>query len=440
MAKARFLIKSKVEGNLSTVYLRLSGPDGLDIICTTPISVYPEYWDGKNEAFKQRILHNDQFTEDEKHDIEVIIRELKDYVMKALIKLDGVKPSRDWLKSVIDEYFKNREKKKNGGQETQKNETLRQYFRRFYDEAKEGTRLANTGRLYTYETLRGLRGTMLSIEMFIDKKKRKSDWQDITVDWYNDFLKFYYTRGCGANYVGKHIRNLKTVMHYAREEGLHQNFEIDRKSFKVLKEEVDNVYLTEAEVKAMYEKDLTETPVLEKVRDVFLAGVYTAQRYSDYSRINKGMIKEENGVKYIELVQNKTGEKCLIPIRPELETILKKYDYTLPKSFEQKVNENIKTVGQKCGIIEPITIELNKAGLKVKKTEPKYKLIKTHTARRTGVTLMYLAGVQPIDIMKISGHKTEKEFLKYIKVGKKETAMNLARHPYFLGNPLSIAK
>lgn len=432
MAKARFLVKSKVNGSLATVYLRLSGSDGLDIISSTPLSVYPEYWDGKNETFKQRILHTEQFTEDEKHDIEVKIRELKDYVMKALIKLEGAKPTKDWLKSVIDDFY--------GSRETKKVETLRQYFRRFYEEAKAGTRLSNTGRRYTYESLRGLRGTMLSYEMFMDEKKRKSNWQDITVDWYNEFLQFYYSRGCGSNYVGKHIKNLKTVMHYAREEGLHQNFEIDRKSFKVLREDVDNVYLTEAEVKAMYEKDLSETPVLAKVRDIFLAGVYTAQRYSDYSRISKEMVKEENGVKYIELVQNKTGEKCLIPVRPELETILSRYDYTLPKSFEQKVNENIKTVGQKCGIKELVTIELNKAGLKVKKTEPKYKLIKTHTARRTGVTLMYLAGVQPIDIMKISGHKTEKEFLKYIKVGKKETAMNLARHPYFLGNPLSIAR
>ena len=37
-------------------------------------------------------------------------------------------------------------------------------------------------------------------------------------------------------------------------------------------------------------------------------------------------------------------------------------------------------------------------------------LIKTHTARRSGCTNMYLAKIQPIDIMKISGHKTERNF------------------------------
>jgi hypothetical protein len=65
-------------------------------------------------------------------------------------------------------------------------------------------------------------------------------------------------------------------------------------------------------------------------------------------------------------------------------------------------------------------------------------LIKTHTARRTGCSLMYLAGIPVIDIMKVSGHKTEKEFLKYIKVGKEETAINLASHPYFNQSNLKV--
>ena len=39
---------------------------------------------------------------------------------------------------------------------------------------------------------------------------------------------------------------------------------------------------------------------------------------------------------------------------------------------------------------------------------------------------MYLAGIPSIDIMKITGHKTEVDFLKYIKVFKEETAMSLA--------------
>jgi integrase len=86
-----------------------------------------------------------------------------------------------------------------------------------------------------------------------------------------------------------------------------------------------------------------------------------------------------------------------------------------------------------------IEVEKIKGGLKVKSLVPKNDLIKTHTARRTGCTLMYLAGIPAIDIMKISGHKTEREFLNYIKTSKEETAQNLAKHPYFMGNSMRVA-
>jgi hypothetical protein len=41
--------------------------------------------------------------------------------------------------------------------------------------------------------------------------------------------------------------------------------------------------------------------------------------------------------------------------------------------------------------------------------------------------------------MKLTGHKTEKEFLKYIKVTKEQTAVNLLKNPYFKAH-LKIAK
>ena len=432
MATVKFFLRTKLD-KLAPVYMRITDTGGVNLIVKTSFKMVPSYWNEKKQTCKDNILDTKVFTKKKAKEIEDKFTELKDKILFESYDLKGP-VTLDWLNETVYKYF---------NKDVPKNETLRQYIDRFYNEAKAGTRLASVGttkRRYAYETLRSLKGTKLSFEMFEDETGRKSNFNDITIDWYNDFLAFYYKRGCGANYIGKHIKNLKTIMRQAREEGLHNNTEIERRSFKALSEPSESIYLTAKEVQAMYEKDLSDSPVLAKVRDVFLCGVYTAQRYSDYSRISKDMIKEEDGTKYIELIQQKTGEKCLIPMRPELETILSRYDYTLPKTFEQKINLNIKEVGKLCDIKEGIVTETYKSGMKVKKTTPKYKLIKTHTARRTGCTLMYLAGVQPIDIMKVSGHKTEREFLKYIKVGKKETAMNLARHPYFLGNPLSVAK
>ena len=46
---------------------------------------------------------------------------------------------------------------------------------------------------------------------------------------------------------------------------------------------------------------------------------------------------------------------------------------------------------------------------------------------------MYLAGIPTIVIMKITGHKTEKVFMRYIKITEEQTAMELMNHPYFAG-------
>ena len=41
---------------------------------------------------------------------------------------------------------------------------------------------------------------------------------------------------------------------------------------------------------------------------------------------------------------------------------------------------------------------------------------------------MYIAGIPTLSIMKITGHKTEKAFLKYIKISEEENAEILTKH------------
>lgn len=55
----------------------------------------------------------------------------------------------------------------------------------------------------------------------------------------------------------------------------------------------------------------------------------------------------------------------------------------------------------------------------------------SHTARRSFATNAYLAGLPPISIMKITGHKTESSFMKYIKISEKENAIQLKGHEFF---------
>jgi integrase len=61
----------------------------------------------------------------------------------------------------------------------------------------------------------------------------------------------------------------------------------------------------------------------------------------------------------------------------------------------------------------------------------KYELITSHVARRSFATNLYLVDVPSITIMKITGHKTEKSFLRYIRITQEENANKLLNHPFF---------
>ena len=451
MAASRFYTRVKGD-KLAPVYICFQhNADKTRYMIKTPYNVFTRYWSDKRQSLKPNLKFIDARDETKAKGTEKTLHDLRDFISTEHGKLTEP-ASKQWLIDTIDK-FRNIK--------APKVETLNQYIKRFISEAESGKRLAsagNTKKRYSNGSVRVLRGFMLSFNNFQGienpgikprgKHKKQPykplNWDDVNIDTYNDFVQYFYSRNCGANYIGKHIKSFKTIMRAAREDGLHNNMEVERRAFKTISEEVDHIYLTEAELKKLFDWKLSDdlTPLntglkpselsnLPVVRDVFLAGCYTAQRYSDYSRINKSNIRDINRTKYIELIQKKTGEKCIIPIRPELNMILKRYDYTLPKTFEQKVNTGIKIIADKAGITELIHVEKNRGGMKVKSDVKKCDLIKTHTARRTGCSLMYLAGIPILDIMKISGHRTPKEFLKYIRIGKEETAVSLAKHPYF---------
>ncbi len=451
MAAIKYIVKSVEKKRLASIYLRFVSSNDINIWVSIPLKVYPEYWSNKKEGFINKIAYDDLFTEAEKIGIEKELNDLRSFILSQYNESakTGFTLNREWLKSVIDKYF---------NKQVVVKENLNQYITRFIKEIESGERLyTHNDKTKRYEkgSIKNFKGFQVQFDLYQSEKRVKLNFDSITLDFYDLFVKHFIKKDYSANTIGKHVARLKTIMRCSKDEGLHTSQEFERKKFKTMKEKVENIYLTEKEVGLMQsfdfskltpeqivimqENGITNINHLDIARDVFLVGVYTAQRFSDFSKIKPENIQNrQGGLKIISLIQQKTGERVIIPIRPELDVILNKYGYRLPKVFEQKINKAIKVIGSILDINEPTLIEETKGGFKVKKTVPKYDLIKTHTARRTGCTLMYLAGVPTIDIMKISGHKTEREFLNYIKVGKEETAINLSKHPYFLGNNLKL--
>ena len=95
------------------------------------------------------------------------------------------------------------------------------------------------------------------------------------------------------------------------------------------------------------------------------------------------------------------------------------------------MNRDLKVLGRLRGNDGEVVLETTKDGRITSCKKPKYEMIKTHTARRSFCTNAYLLGMDSLDIMALSGHKTEANFLKYIKVTGKERAKMIAEHKFF---------
>lgn len=81
-----------------------------------------------------------------------------------------------------------------------------------------------------------------------------------------------------------------------------------------------------------------------------------------------------------------------------------------------------------CKIDTPTVIRRIKRGKSVIYREPKYRFIMNHTGRRSFATNQFLRGIPTLTIMAITGHRTEDNFMKYIKVSREEHAKIMAKN------------
>jgi hypothetical protein len=101
------------------------------------------------------------------------------------------------------------------------------------------------------------------------------------------------------------------------------------------------------------------------------------------------------------------------------------------KIAESYLNDYIKQLGQMLEWNTLIKCEFTKGGIEYSEMILKYELIKSHTARRSFCTNKYKAGMSVFDIMLFSGHTTEKEFYKYIRIKDQERASHIVKSGFF---------
>ncbi len=280
--------------------------------------------------------------------------------------------------------------------------------------------------------------TLNALKDYQDHEKVVLDFCDINMDFYDSFIHYCNkVKVLAYNTTGTHIKNIKIFYQYSlRKEYVTKELPRD---FKVFSETADAIYLNEKELQTIYEMDLSEEKRLEHQRDLFIIGCYTGLRFGDLSKLTMdNFIKDGTRIR---VKTEKTGEIVEIPVHPTIRAILKKYDNSLPRAItDQKMNAYLKEIGKKeeAKLGEYLTKRQRKGGMEVETRYQKWQLVTVHTARRSFATNAFRAGVQSISIMKITGHKSEKAFLKYIKISQEENADLMAGHSFFSDFQLKV--
>ncbi len=246
-------------------------------------------------------------------------------------------------------------------------------------------------------------------------------FENIDMDFYNDFVVFLQNKNYATNTIGKYICAMKTVLNDAFLKGKNINMCFKSKKFRVINETPTTVYITKKELARIQEATLSKT--LSDSRNLFLLGCYTGLRYSDFSRLKKSNISNN----YINIVQKKTGTPVVIPIHCYIESIVSDIE-KLKVVSNTELNRNIKQICRIAGLNDKVLTTSVKGGKQKSELKEKWQLVCTHTARRTFATNLYLEGVPTITIMKITGHKTETSFMRYIRVSQEENAKILQTH------------
>ena len=293
------------------------------------------------------------------------------------------------------------------------------------------------------KTYRQTHNLLLKYQEHIDKVLY---FEDLNISFYTKFTEWFYGIGYSANYYGTIIKVLKLISSEARDvDHIHSSFDIKNKGFIAPKSDVDNIYLTEDELESIYHFQFTDEIItqfynlrlsfeierkiktLDTARKMFLIGAYTGLRFSDFSQI-----KEKNIYNNTIVIQTqKTKTKVVIPIHWIVKEIIDSgYDFDFVM-HPQKLNNHIKDIARMVGINEKVIVRRNVAGTDIEISKHKYELVCTHTARRSFATNAYKAGIPTIAIMKITGHKSEHSFLKYLKITEEENAEILKNHPFF---------
>ncbi len=397
---------------------------GVSIFLYTGRSVETDHWD-KKKCFVKSYVGKTTTT--------LLIQRLKELEIDILTLLDRYKNGKPKM-SFIDLQSKlfglidrpDRKANTNDKVHSAHKETLIGFIDQFVQDCEAGIRLSpkrqrlKPSSIGSYKTTKGY---LFKFQEQTKKVLTLKDFSQSDIDRFSDFL--IIDEDFAMNTHAKSMMDLLQIIKYAVKLKKIPAAKMIELEFDTRREETDSIYLTEEEILQLLAIKDFDDSVHEHVRDVFVVGCFTAMRFSDYSMIDSSAIRNNR----LEFVQKKTGGKVTIPIHPVVNTILKKYDNALPKvPKNNEFNRIIKLVGEKLPCLHvPFTKQVTYGRELKQLVDMKFNYLQTHTARRSFCSNEYLKGTDPLVIQAISGHRSQKSFMRYIKVSGDQFADKLEK-------------
>ena len=408
---------------ISSIRAKIS-VNGVSIFLYTGRSVETIHWD-KKKCFVKSYVGKSTTT--------LLIQRLKELEIDILTLLDRYKNGKPKLsfndfQTKLQALVQREDKKKllPGKAAAAPKDSLIGFIDQFVQDCETGVRLSpkrqklKPSSISSYKTTQSM---LIKFQKHTESILTLKDFSQSDIDKFSDFL--IIDEELAMNTHAKSMMDLLQIIKYAVKQKKIPAAKLVEFEFDTRREETDSIYLTEYEILELLKINEFDDPIHETVRDVFVLGCFTGMRFSDYSNIDTSAIRNNR----LEFVQKKTGAKVTIPIHPVVNNILKKYDNILPLVPENnEFNRIIKIVGEKLPSLHvPFTKQVTYKRERTEFVSMKYSYLQTHTARRSFCSNEYLKGTDPLIIMSISGHKSHKSFMRYIKVSGDQFADKLEK-------------
>ena len=218
------------------------------------------------------------------------------------------------------------------------------------------------------------------------------DFKDITYTFLKDFEVYLREKGNGINTVAKHLRQLRTLVNEAINQGYIHADAYPFRKFKIKQEKGSHEFLTPDELKKLENLEVHDLK-LRHVLDAFLFCCYVGLRFSDFCQLTPSNFIRVNGKRWLHFKSIKTGIELRLPLHLLFEgralSILDKYDIT-----------EFANLGSNSEVNKSLSVIIGMTRIK--------KHITYHAARHTCATLLIHQGVPITTVQRLLGHTSVK--------------------------------